>query len=69
MNIGGLDLCDVDLENVVRNPVGSSRHGDSSRYGDLAGFPGGTNNRTDGHGRNRSAVESEFDSSAAYAST
>jgi hypothetical protein len=32
MNIGGLDLCDVDLENVVRNPVGSSRQGDSSRY-------------------------------------
>jgi hypothetical protein len=25
------------------------------------GFPGGTNNRTDGHGRNRNAVESEFD--------
>ena len=42
MNIGGLDLCDVDLDNGVRNPVGSSRHGD------LASFPGGTNSRTDG---------------------
>jgi hypothetical protein len=32
MNIGGLDLCDADLENVVRNPVGWSRQGDASRY-------------------------------------
>ena len=57
--IGGPDLCDVDLENGVKNPVGSSRHSDSSRHGDLAGIPGRTNNRTDGHGRNRNAVESE----------
>ena len=43
----GPDLCDVDLGNGVRNRVGLRRHGD------LAGFPDGTNNRTDGHGRNR----------------